>query len=291
MSDAGNSLVNIKISGDITKPASILIKKVSAAVGVLYEPVHMKRMAHAEAEARKVRALSELELNEIEQRSINRFIGQEVRKQIIIEEITSQAAKALTDDAKVECLEEDWLAHFFKQCDYVSDKGMQSLWARILSGEASNPGAFSKRTVDFAATLDKRDAELFTAFGQHVWMLGSPSPLIFDINDDIYKTNGISFDTLKHLDAIGLISFEPLGGYVIERCGKYLHAFYYGRPVILEFDKDEDNSIDVGRVLLTSIGKELIGICGSSSSNEFYEYVIQKWFDRGLVLVSPVPRQ
>jgi hypothetical protein len=58
VSDAGSSLVNIKTSGDITKPASMLIKKVGAAVGVLYEPVHMKRMAHAEAEARKVRALS-----------------------------------------------------------------------------------------------------------------------------------------------------------------------------------------------------------------------------------------
>lgn len=127
----GNSLINL---GDLSKPATALIEKVSAAVGAIYEPYHVKRMARAEAEAEKIKAIAKIELSEIEQRAVDRFVQQEARKQANIEQITAQAAAALPPEAKVQDLEEDWIAHFFKQCDTVSDKEMQSLWARLLSG-------------------------------------------------------------------------------------------------------------------------------------------------------------
>jgi len=43
----GTSLINL---GDLSKPATVLIEKISAAVGALYEPRHIKRVAQAEAE-------------------------------------------------------------------------------------------------------------------------------------------------------------------------------------------------------------------------------------------------
>lgn len=127
----GNSLINL---GDLSKPATVLIEKVSNAVGVIYEPYHIKRKARAEAEAEKIKALAKIELTELEQRALDRFVHQETRKQANIEQITAQAAASLPSDAQVENLDEDWIAHFFKQCDTVSDKEMQSLWARLLSG-------------------------------------------------------------------------------------------------------------------------------------------------------------
>ena len=95
---------------------------------------------------------------------MERLVHQEARKQENIEQITAAAAASLTEEAKVHDLEADWVAHFFKQCDTVSDKEMQSLWSRLLAGEATSPGTFSKRTVDFIASIDKKDAALFTAF-------------------------------------------------------------------------------------------------------------------------------
>ncbi len=47
----GNSLINL---GDLSKPATILIKKISNAVGILYEPRRIKNTAKAEAEADKL---------------------------------------------------------------------------------------------------------------------------------------------------------------------------------------------------------------------------------------------
>ena len=151
----GNSLINL---GDISKPATVLIEKVSNAVGVLYEPRRIKNKAKAEAESDKIKALASIELSEIQERAIHRMVDQETRKQENIESITAQAIESLDADAKVEELEEDWVAHLFKQCDTVSDKEMQSLWSKLLSGEASKPGSFSKRTVDFVASMDRAKA-------------------------------------------------------------------------------------------------------------------------------------
>lgn len=282
MSDGG-SLINL---GDLSKPATVLIEKVCSAVGIIYEPTRIKRKARAEAEAEQIKALAGIELRDIERRAIDRLVHQEARKQENIESITAEAATALPDNAKVDALDEDWVAHFFKQCDTVSDKGMQSLWARLLSGEATTPGTFSKRTVDFISTIDKSDAALFTAFCQFVWVVGEPNPLIYEIDNDIYKQQGITFASLKHLDAIGLISFESVSGYVRTGFPKYGHAFYYGRPTTIEFPADANNQMDIGHALLTSTGRELVAISGSVRSQEFYEYVIKRWSQNGLVLSS-----
>ena len=279
----GGSLINL---GDLSKPATVLVEKVCNAVGIIYEPVHIKRKARAEAEAEKIKALVRVELSEIEHRAVERLVHQETRKQENIEQITAQAAATLPDDAKVQDLDEDWIAHFFKQCDTVSDKEMQSLWARLLSGEATTPGTFSKRTVDFISSIDKKDAALFTKFCQFVWVLGDVSPFIYEIDNEVYTKQGINFDVLKHLDAIGLISFEALGGYARKGFGKYAHAFYYGRPTLIEFPADEKNQMATGHALLTATGKELVPVCGSVKNEEFYLYVVRKWSQEGLILSS-----
>lgn len=279
----GNSVVNL---GDISQPVTVLIEKVSSAVGFLYEPIHVKRMARAEAEAEKIKALARIELSEIEKRTMNRFLHQEVRKQINIEQITAQAIDALPMDAKVDDLQEDWIVHFFKQCETVSDKEMQSVWSRLLAGEATSPGTFSKRTVDFISSIDKSEAALFTKFCQFVWLIGEPTPVIFDVDDSVYKKQGITFDSLKHLDAIGLISLEVVSGYC-KIFPAYFGEISYGENKInVDFQYHDKNEMNIGKALFTSIGKELAPICGSTINDDFYEYVIRKWFDKGLIMSS-----
>ncbi|HDZ8897134.1 TPA: DUF2806 domain-containing protein [Aeromonas dhakensis] len=285
MSDGG-ALINF---GDISKPATVLIEKVSNAVGILYEPRRIRKKAEAEAAAEKIKAIASVELNDIQQRAIDRFVQQETRKQENIETITAQAAISLDENARVEELEEDWVAHFFKQCDTVSDKEMQSLWSRLLSGEATNPGTFSKRTVDFVASMDKEDARIFTAFCQYCWYLDDGIvPMIFELQNEIFTDNGIDFGSLRHLDSIGVISFSPTSGYKKIGFGQWVQALYFGSPVLIEFDGGEDNEMHVGKALLTQIGQELASICGAKKNNNFYEYVIAKWYGKGLIMSTPI---
>jgi hypothetical protein len=277
----GNSIVNL---GDLAKPATVLIEKVSSAVGVLYEPRRIKKKAEAEAEAEKIKALAGIELNEIQQRGIERLVHQEAKKQKNIEDITAQAAINLTEDAQVEELEEDWISHFFDKCEKVSDIEMQSLWASLLSGEASKPGTYSKRTVDFVGSMDKKDAELFAKFCQFTWMIGTPTPLIFDPADEIYAKNGVTFSDLNHLSNIGLVSFEFTAGYLKRGIPKKAAVFYFGKQTVLEFPK-ETNTLDIGKALFTQAGKELVNICGAQPNDEFYSYCIEKLGKQGVKVI------
>lgn len=277
----GSSLINL---GNLSKPAAVLVEKVCNAVGVIYEPTRIRRKAIAEADASKITAIAALELREIEQRAVERLIRQETRKQENIESITAQAISVLPLSAEVDKLDEDWTAHFFKQCETVSDKQMQGLWSRLLLGEATKPGTFSKRSVDLVSSIDHRDASLFTTFCQFIWTLGEPCPLIYDVQDDIYKKQGITFIALKHLDAIGLISFESVSGYQRQCVGKYAQTSYYDQPMRIEFSTDTANSIDIGHVLLTSTGRELASICGAVRNPDFFSYVTTRWRTNGLVL-------
>ncbi|WP_028324627.1 DUF2806 domain-containing protein [Desulfatirhabdium butyrativorans] len=279
-----NALINL---GDLSKPATVLIEKVCNAVGVLYEPTRIRRQARAEVDAEKIKALARVELTSLQERAIERLVHQEERKQQNIEDITAQAAAQLGANARAEELDEDWVAHFFKQCETVSDKEMQSLWAKLLAGEATKPSTFSKRTIDFVASIDKRDAALFTTLGQFVWSLGDPTPMIFDPNSDLLKKVGLSFTNLKHLDAIGLISFESVAGYRAQQLSKHAVLLYFDRPVLLEFQQEANNNLDLGKALLTSIGQQLFSICGAEWNEEYFRSVLKQWRALGIKVTTP----
>lgn len=283
MSD-NNALINL---GDLSKPATVLVEKVCNAVGVLYEPTRLRRQARAEADSERIKALARIELTALEERAVERLVHQEARKQQNIEDITAQAAVQLGADACVEALDEDWVAHFFRQCETVSDKEMQSLWAKLLAGEATKPSTFSKRTIDFVASIDKKDASLFTAFGQVVWSLAEPTPIIIDPGSDLLKKAGISFTALKHLDAIGLISFESLAGYQATGLAKGISVSYFGRQVLLVFQQDANNSLDLGKALLTSIGQQLFPICGAQLNDQYFRSVLNHWRSLGIQVSTP----
>lgn len=100
----GNPLINF---GDLTKPATVLVEKIADAVGVFYQPYQMKRLAKAEVEIDKIKTLAKLELTEIEQRAMKRFVAEETIKQQNVENIIEKALPELKEDAKPEDIEND----------------------------------------------------------------------------------------------------------------------------------------------------------------------------------------
>ena len=272
MSD-GNSLINL---GDLSKPATVLIEKVSDAVGGIFRPVQIKRVARAEAEAEKIKALANIEITEIEQRAMQRLVHEEGKKQENIEQITADAINQLNEDADPSNIEDDWIANFFDKCRLVSDREMQSLWSRLLAGEANKPGSYSKRTVALISSLDKPDAQLFTNLLTFGWFLGDVVPLIYDEQNEIYNKNGINFNTLNHLDNLGLITFGNISGFQRLKLPQTITVGYYREPFTIEFPSKENNSLDLGKVLLTQVGQQLAPVCGSTPSDEFKQYVLEK---------------
>jgi hypothetical protein len=132
------------------------------------------------------------------------------------------------------------------------------------------------------ASLDKQDAILFTKLCGFVWSVRSPVPLIFNSEDDIYVNNGINFSTLKHLDAVGLISFESLTGYKKRDFNKIVHTSYGKKTITLEFPKKDKNDLSIGHAIFTEVGLQLVQFCKPSVVSGFEEYVMANWLNSGV---------
>ena len=269
-----NSLIDL---GNLSKPADTLIKKVSDAVGGLFAPYQVKRMAKAEAEAAMIKAQSKTEITDLHRRAVHRWIEEEAQRQKNMEDITAKALPQLDEKATPDSVEDDWLVNFFDKSRIVSDNEMQELWSRVLAGEANTPGTYSKRTVNFLSDLDKADAELFAKLCGFGWMISDVVPLVFDVQAKIYNKHGINFNSLSHLESIGLVQFNSIAGVVRRNLPKKFAVFYYSNPLTLEMPNDAGNKLEIGKVLLTKIGQELVPICGSRPVEGFRDYVMDQW--------------
>lgn len=274
--DKSISLVNL---GKLSKPADTLIKKVSLAIGGICEPWQTKRIAKAQAEADLIQAQSQIQITDLHRRAIHRFVEEESRRQCNMESITKKALPHLTEGSDPSKMDDDWVTNFFDKSRIVSDEEMQNLWARVLAGEASLPGTYSKRTVNFLGDLDKTDAELFAKLCGFCCQSGGVFPLVFDVHAEIYNQAGIAFNTLNHLESIGLVQFNSMIVFQRRKAPKRITVYYYGTPLHLEFSKDNDNVLELGHVLFTKTGRELAPICSSQPVPDFVDYVKEKWKD------------
>jgi len=194
-----------------------------------------------------------------------------------MEQIAKLSFDQIKDDATPDKIETDWITNFFDKCRIVSDADMQSLWSKVLSGEANAPGAYSQRTVNFLSDLDKSEAKLFSNLCDFGWVIGNVVPLIYDTQHEIYNKNNINFNSLGHLESIGLIQFHNLTGFQRLGLPKTLSVSYYGQQVECDMPKETDNSMNIGKVMLTRIGEELAPICGSKPVDGFMDYILDQW--------------
>lgn len=267
-------------------PATALVEKISEGIGGLCRPWQIKRVARAEAEADKIKALAQIDIGELQRRALTRFVAEETQKQENIENITRMAIEDLKDDAKPQDMENDWIANFFDKSKLISDKEMQSLWAKVLAGEANRPGKYSKRTVNFLSSIDKSDAELFTKLCGFCWLMGENVIPIYDHNDNIYKDNSVTFAALRHLEDLGLIKFDLATTYQRIYSANEFVSIYFGNIVFLKFPSDINNIFNIGHVMLTKIGQELTPISGAKPVEGFFDYIINKWRNKGYIPFS-----
>lgn len=138
--------------------------------------------------------------------------------------------------------------------------------------------------------LDDENVAVFASLCQFVWMQGEPLPLVYDMEHRIYAKEGITLSTLRNLEAAGLICIEQ-AGYVKRAFGRHTRLFYFGKPTKIQFPQEANNQLDLGHVLLTNKGKALARAYEVPRNQQFYEYVIQKWFEQGLITSSVLQKQ
>ena len=257
----------------------------SREIGAFTKPIHTKRMAKAKAESAIIAAEGQIKLTEVQQRGLRRVAIAEGKRQENIESIAQKAIPHISDQAKAENVDHDWLDNFFDKARLTSNPEIQEIWAKLLAGEVNQPTSVSKRTINLVAQLDSKDAKLFTEFCTYVWMISSPTMLIFDIGTGLPGSNGVRFESLKHLDVLGLLSFEAISDYQRSIIPKQFAIAYFGRFLVIELPQDKD-ALGIGHALLTETGTQLVSICSPTPSETHYQSVVTKFMDLVYIMHS-----
>jgi hypothetical protein len=286
MSDESSRKALIRIDGRaISQVANNLINKMSKGPGTLYEPVHEKRMAKARAANRILEAKTDIEITDLERRAMARWIQEEARNQENLESVIKGAIPDLKDDSKPENLDDDWVARFSDYAKKVSDKEMQSLWSKILAGQVNGSGSFRKSLLHTVSLLEKEDAELFVKVCRCGVFIGVFTPLIFNVDDDVYKAVGLNFGHLAHLDTIGLINFDTIAGFVRNDLPAEFIIEYARSPYKVTMPAGR-TSMPIGKIRLTEVGRQLVPLSNARALPNFPDYFIEKWKESNIIVES-----
>ena len=289
MSDEADNKTLTNLSG-LSKPMELLIEKMASAAGILYEPTRIQKKAIAEAMSNELKAVSDIRITDIRRRAANRFVEEQTLMQGNMESVTTKALPDINEDARPNDIEDDWIMNFFDRVRLVSDEQMQTLWAKLLAGEANTPGSYSKRTINLLSSLDKSDAEEFSNLLRFTWFVCDFAPIIYSLEHEIYKTNKITFGSLTHLNSIGLINLASVGGYNRRGLPKNIRTCYHAGTILdIEFPS-ELNSLEVGSVLLTQSGMDIGKLCSGEPIPGFIDYVLGVWESRGLIASCAYPK-
>jgi hypothetical protein len=254
----------------VSAPLTKLIEVAARGIGVIYEPVHIVRMAKAHAKAEMILAETDDKLLDIKQRAAKRVVYTEVSRQENIESILEMAAADLPPEVESEPVDQDWSRQFFIGAQDVSKREVQQIWARILAGEVSRPGQFSKRLVEALKTLDTEEAEMFTALVS-VSFVSRDGWLFYFIADTTTRTLeqklGENLEWQQHFVDIGLLADEPK--ILLAAKAKGAEYAFGGKRFLMdgpESDTDDRGLFSewIQRRNFTSVGQQLARVVSTS---------------------------
>lgn len=209
----------------LSQPLTKLIEVVSNGIGLLYEPIHIERMAKAKAKeieliSSAIRDNADLfqnyqfgnvsvaneSGNGIIDRAQHRMAFQEVIYQNNTEAVIANAYNELKEESSVaeDSVDMDWVTRFFSIVKEISSEEMQFIWGKILAGEIKQPGSFSLRTLETIRNMSQVEAQAFQRLLSYIVNVADDIVIIKSGNK-INEKYELQFNDILLLDECGLI--------------------------------------------------------------------------------------
>ncbi len=272
----------------LAAPTTKLIEVVSNAIGTLYEPQKIRKIADAEEYRLNKLTNSAIENNfngEIEildgkvkiinsnknDNEIKSLITCELKRLLRekenIKKIADFAYTELENDkSKIESeLDEDWTNTFFDKGKKMSNPDIQFLFGKILAGEIRHPGTYSKRLINTLSNLSQKEAMLFNFISNYVFRDSRTSFIVAD--SEILNKNNIKVEDILELEEAGLINSVAL--FVSDEEAyehkNYIIDFFGQKPIFNVYG-------------LTTVGREIEKIISQDINIEYLKY-IKKYYN------------
>jgi hypothetical protein len=275
----------------VPKAVAKLLDTCGEQIGLWAEPFHHRRMADARAAAALALAKARVEVETIEvtgrvalvkisDREEARLLAKEARRQRNREATVAGAVRALPEHVSDAPVDPDWVAHFFDCCQDIGDEQMHVLWGRLLAGEVTNPGTYSRQTLATVRLLSKEDADLFTRVCGAAWSCEREiSPFLVS---DASTTQLLSLQSRLHrLESLGLINVTAVRRRQLDATAS-VELTYFGRvhrltmqPFWLPQTRADHLVYHTGHFDFTYIGRELQPIAGGLPNDEYRQAVVR----------------
>ena len=287
-----DGIVNILNASPIAK----LISTVSAGIGKLYEPTHIKRIAKAKAEEIKLisgameecsviptqyndgsLSLNNTDWDDFVRRTQGRMAFQELQKQNNIECVVAKAYNVLENEntCSEEPVEQGWINRFFDSVADVSDEDLQNLWGKVLAGEIKQPSSFSLRTLEALKNISKYEAELFNKVSPYI--VNMEGGLFTTSTTELLKKHGITYGEIMRLDECGLINSAGLVSLNSKVSDSHHIAIYNSSKIALIRGLESNTTtVSIGEFGLTGAGKELFRLLDVTPNDDFFHDFIEK---------------
>jgi hypothetical protein len=284
----------LKMKG-ITK----LAEMVGSAVGKLYEPTHIRKIADAKAYAKLAegRAAAQLKVEtkaimmldpgapEIAEgipllaRASERVRLQEVRRQQNLETVIEIAEKCVPEDVSAEAVDETWSTRFFSAAAEVSHAQMQEVWGKILAAEVAKPGSFSLRALETLRNLSTKEAHIFQQF---CTLLIGPS-IVYKTNPGgAFDSYGPTFNEILQLRAAGLVADSDMLTTMLKiPC----YFAYHGETLLVQWiDASGAGNKPMETFPLTSVGLELSQLIANGPNWAYVQALASYWKQNGVYI-------
>jgi len=154
---------------------------------------------------------TDVEFASVNERTHSRVRFQETQWQENLETILSLVSGLLGKNAPTDAVDPDWATIYFDYAQKVSNKTMQSLWARAMVSELKHPGSISKRSLSYLFHCDAWEIVAFKKVANYAFIGSNGHPLLFRSNPNIETNDDLFAETrmLSHCVNAGLISAAP----------------------------------------------------------------------------------
>lgn len=270
----------IAVTSALALPIDSAVHRFFNLVDAWCKPKFIIRENEAYSEVHISNKHKEIALKDIDRRAKFRWQEENIRWQQHMETVTLKAGASISEDAKPELVDRDWLEVFYSKARLVGDDDMQGVWARILAGEANDPGSFSRRTLSILGDFDRTTAEAFTKLSSYVVQINGHSTIVlpWERLDNIYET------IILPMEALGLIS-SPISGTAMTRLPSEV-IIKYGHHVLKVLLPGPDEVSEVtqyrlatGAIEFTPYGKELSRICTPELDPDLWPTLKNMWKD------------
>lgn len=271
-----NNKIEINDLLGLSKPTTKLIELVSNAIGTVYEPRKVKKLADAEAYRIKKLTTSaqetgfngeieflydkikinsnNLEFKLLVKNEVKRLFNENENIKKIADFAYNELDNDMTDIN--EEIDEDWKNDFFDKSRKIYNEDLQFIFGKILAGEINQPGTHSKRLLNTLSTLSQKEAIIFNKISKYVFRDSKGAFIIS--KKEILDTFDIKLEDIIILEEAGLINSNPL---VISGINLYQYKNY-----LINFF-DQQPKLDI--YFLTNSGKELEKIINQEISIDY----------------------